>query len=857
MNIKKTAAAIVFSLLPILLSGQAQAREYILANFDNVPGTPFSYKDEKGTEFRVTQETADLEKGKSLVLTYDITREGWGGWGLALNGMNCSEYAFLTFNIKGEAGGEIFDIALKDTVGVEKKLPLIRFSDVSKTWRQVRIPLKEFEGLNLSSIDNLNIVFVSSARRSKVFIDDIALESPLESETKDEASTTFVGKVTIDSFERANPTDLYLVYEGDESSLKLSASRVSKDGDYAMELEYLLSTSRPWGSWVAAQWNAKEVVLDWRGAQEIKLWVKGDGSGNIFRFFIKDSDGERYYYEDREVLKSTRWVQVAMPVARFIMEKESDSRNRILDLDQIRGYAFMVLGSGGSSTSSGVKNTAGKITVDQLYIVGQKMSAAWAVPPKVVDTEKIRLLRIGNIDFNGQILTEFLNAPEQKSTVFSSGKLITNGKIGNYSAKLELASESQEFGESARYSLDESTRAGVTTVNRFPAAQTVNIQAIANNVSPYLTQLTVGSQFIDYTPFTFAPEFGYKGLSLEGDVDFVNYHAFILKHRYDSYTVGSRVKGLWQGIRATAVTVYYRETAKIANSATQSGTSLTTNSNLELQDVQNDWTYTVDSERLFLEDRVLLGGTFGYNKYTQRASADRSDPFNPVFGSALEPALIVDGRMARGRFGLQDLSVPGLKLNYEYRSVDTEFKPRYRQLPINFDDLESDQRGHNFRVTEKIRGFQSSFEFDTMERNSNKDYYRHKFAWAVGYYGFHNLDVAFNQEFRREEYQFVSNRTAVSYNANQKIAVSEIYMRAQLSPQLTLFFRPKREDIVHPATGLTFSNESLYGKVEYYPITNIKVLGEFRTSHYGVKTQEPQGQPYDDNFVRLKLEFNF
>jgi len=828
-----------------------------LTDFDGVAGSPFSYKDEKGTEFRVTHETLELEKGKSLVLAFDIVKEGWGGWGLALAGMDLQKYSHLAFSIKGENGGEPLDIALKDMVGVEKKLPLVRFTDVSKTWRKVRIPLKEFDSVNLASVDNINFVFTDAAKRSKVYVDDVVLESSDERAETPEMGATFLGKVTLDGFERANPSDLYLVYEGDDSSLKLTSTRITREGDYAMELEYLLSTSRPWGSWVAAQWNAKETVLDWRGAQEVKLWVKGDGSGNVFRFFLKDTDGERYFYEDRDVLKSTKWELLTMPIPAFILETEAYSRNRALDLDQIRSYAVMILGSGGSSSSSGVKSTAGKVVVDHLYLVGQQMSAVWAVPPKVAEGEKVRLLRIGNIDLNGQILTEFLNAPEQKSTVFSSGKLIVNGKIGNYSAKLELASESQEFGEAARYNLDESTRAGVTTINRFPKTETVNIQAIANNALPHVTQITLGSQFIDYSPFVFAPEFGYKGLSLEGDFEPVNYHAFVLKHRYDSFTIGSRAKAFWNGFRATGMTVYYRETARVTDPALQSGSSLGTGTQLELQEVQNDWTYAVDVERNFLDDRLMLGGVLGYNKYALRATADRTDPFNPVFGSLMDPALMVDGRMGRGRAGIYRFFVPGLRLDYEYRSVDTDFKPRYRQLPVNFDDLESDQRGHNLRAVERFLGFQASFEFDDMERKSNTAYYRHKYAWAVGYYGFDKMDVAFNQEFRREEYQFTSNRTGVPYNANQKIAISEVYVRAQITPQFTLFFRPKREDIVHPATGLTFSNESLYGKAEYYPISNISISGEFRATHFGVKAHEPQGRPYDDNFVRLKIEFNF
>jgi hypothetical protein len=303
--------------------------------------------------------------------------------------------------------------------------------------------------------------------------------------------------------------------------------------------------------------------------------------------------------------------------------------------------------------------------------------------------------------------------------------------------------------------------------------------------------------------------------------------------------------------------VYYKETAKIFNAASQSANTLAINPNLVLEEVQNDWVYVTDIERYFFDKRILWGGTIGYNRYTKRAEVDRTDPFNPVFGNLINPPLAVEGRMGRSRLELAHFGLPGLRLNYEYRSIDTEFKPRYRQTPINFDDLESDQRGHNFRALERWRGFQTSFEFDTMERASNDIYTKRKLAWGMGYYGFDNIDISFNQELRRETYKFTSNRTGVTYDQNQKILVSEIYIRAQLTPQVTLFFRPKREDIVHPSTGKVFTDESLYSKIEFFPATNLKILGEFKTAHFGIKDNEPKGQPFDDNFLRIKIEFNF
>ncbi|MBI2118618.1 MAG: CIA30 family protein [Elusimicrobia bacterium] len=839
-------------------NGFLYARAESVENFDDVRGSAFSFKDEKGTLLQVSINEADEVRHNVVNLHYDVVKEGWAGWGLSLKGINLEDYTWLTFYIKGEKGGEDFEIGIKNKANAEKKLLISRFVDVSTEWRKVKIPLKEFEGVDLTSMDNLNLGFNEQSGEGTIVLDDFQFEVPDSSEEGiGLGSMVQVNKVLVDSFERSNPTDVYLVYTGDESSLELNASRIVKEGDFAMDLDYTLSTARGWGSWVSARWQAKEVTLDWRGADAIKMWVKGDGSGNILRFSLIDADGERWNYDDSEILKLSQWDLMEMPIKKFTQEEKWTQKNQALDLDQIRGYEITIISVGGSKSSPGVKTSAGKIQVDYLYVTGEAIAQAWAQPPKIVEKEKIRILRIGNIEFNGQLFTEFLNAPEQKSTVNHFGKLIANGKVGNYSAKFEIAAESQEFGEAARYSIAESTASGSTAVTQSSREMQVNLQGFANNISPYLTQMTVGNLFVDYSPFTFSPVFGFKGLSVEGDLNRINYHAFILKHKFDSFTIGSRAKFYWEGFRFSGITVYYRETAKINDASVLKDGTLQKSKDLQLQEVQNDWVYTLDLDRAFWDDKITFGGTFGYNRYTQRAQVDRTNPFDPVFGNLLDPILQVDGFMGRGRVALNSIYIPGLKINYEIRSVDTNFKPRYRQSPISFDDSESDQKGHNIRAVESWRGLVGSLEYDTIKRNVNDSYFRNRVNYGIGYYGFDKMDIAFSQEIRREEYVYTSNRTSVAYNKNEKVIVSELYIRTQINPKLAFFIKPKREDIEHPGSGKTFVTEALYGKLEYFPMTNLKVLGEFRTAHFGSTDFEPKGFPYDDNFVRGSIEFNF
>ncbi len=834
-----------------------EARNLTLENFDDVRSSPFAFKDDKGSRFKTGTPTYDSIRNHVLQLEYQILNDGWAGWGLALKGLDASNYTAITFMVRGRKGGETFEIGLKDKENIEKKLAITQFSDIEKDWRKVKIPLKEFENVDLSKLDNLNLGFLGESGEGTVYLDEIQFEIADLTDEDRLRSGTFSNKIVVDNFERANPTDIYLIYEGDDSSLKLNSSRIVKDGSYSMELEYTLSSSRPWGSWVSGRWQSKESTLDWRGVSDVKMWVKGDGSGNIFRFLIVDEDGERWVYEDANVLKLTAWEQLAMPLKDFVLDEKSLKKNGTLDPIQVRAYEIGLRGMGGSNTTTGVKTTVGKIQVDQLAVSGDQINTVWAIPPVVQESQKLIPLKVGNIDFNGQLFTEFLNAPEQKSTVSHFGKIISNGKVGNYSARVEFASEGQEFSEAAYFNVAQSTASGTTATTQSPKVVMTSFQLQANNISPYLTLVTVGNLFVDYTPFTFAPVFGFKGLSAEGDVDLLNYHCFVLKHRFDSFTAGARGKLFWENFRFNAIAVYYREMAKVADAADVSGTTVKSSSDLRLEEVQNDSVVTLDGARSFWEDKITFGGTFGINRYTQKATANRSNPYEPIFGNLLTIPLAVEGKMARGRAELNQVLIPGLKLNYEYRTVDTEFKPRYRQSPIVFDDLESDQLGHNLRAVQSYRGFVTSAEYDTMNRASDQKYYRRRFIWALGYYGFDKLDVAFNQEVRREEYNFVSNRTSVSYIKNEKQITSELYIRAQLTPKTALFLRPRREDIEHPASGLTFANESLYGKIECYASTNLKLQGEFRTTHFGVKDFEPKGFPFEDNFVRITIEFNF
>ncbi|HOW28518.1 MAG TPA: carbohydrate binding domain-containing protein [Elusimicrobiota bacterium] len=825
-----------------------------IADFDQLSPDTFAFKDEKGSLLNANSGYSDDVNGHHLGVKYEIVAGGWGGWGVPLKGMNVSQYRYLSFSLKGNKGGENFEVGLRDTAGQEKKFPVAKFADVSSQWQQILIPLSDFAGLNLSSLDNINFGFTGDKGFGMVYIDNLSFEGASSSSGNmaPGSSQTLVNKILVDGFERTSPADVYRIFQGDESTLKLASSRMVYDGDYAMELEYQFSTTRPWGSWVSAHRVVAE-KLDWTGAQEVKMWVKGDGSGNTVRLRILESSGEVWELDDADVLMSTKWRLMSMPLVNFQL-LDSTKVNGELNLDDIQSYEILIL-SPTSQQSAGAKTSSGKIWVDQLYVVGERLPAVRAAPPDAVPTLRQAVAAIGNVDFSMVAYTEYFFTPEEKSRINHYAKLIANAKLKQYSARVEFGSASQEFGDASAY---QGSSVAANT-NQFANVEMPSMQIMANNLSPYLTNLTVGNLFVDYSLYTFAPVFGYKGASVEGDVDRINYHAFVLKHVYNSFTAGTRVKGLWPHTKVTGIAVYWEQNARLNNMGTVSGGTLTGQSTniFELRRVAQDAVYTLEAERKLFGDVLSLWGAYGVNEYRQSAEADYTNAFQPAFTVTKNPSLDLTGRMWRGRIQTVGFPWNGLTLSYLYRDVGTQFKPHYRQSPVNFDETESDQYGHNFLITQHHKGWVASSEYDTLHRNSNRAFYRHRMLWGLGYYGYKGMDMAFNQEHKRDLYTFTSNRSSLVTTKDEKMIANEIYIRTQLSPRMAFWIRPRQERRWIPSSNTNQVANSFQSHLDYYISTNARFVVEQKISNFDNPAYEPQGYPFDDNYVRVSFELSF
>jgi len=125
----------------------------------------------------------DPERGRYLSIEYR-KEAGWAGWYTLLNGADISNYNALTFWVKGEKGGEKFDIGLADARMQELQIdavyagPVDLFLPVGVTteWQKVKVPVSRVESqLDLTKMGSM-VLWFKYGGEGKIYIDDIRFE---------------------------------------------------------------------------------------------------------------------------------------------------------------------------------------------------------------------------------------------------------------------------------------------------------------------------------------------------------------------------------------------------------------------------------------------------------------------------------------------------------------------------------------------------------------------------------------------------------------------------------------------------------------------------------------------------------
>jgi hypothetical protein len=114
-----------------------------------------------------------------LRLEWRMSGEQSGGWGVAWDqteagSFDASDFARLSLTVRGAAGGETFEIAIKDTANVERRVESVAAGDVSANeWQRLSVPLTAFAPVETSSLENLSIGFSQPDGSGEVCIDEI------------------------------------------------------------------------------------------------------------------------------------------------------------------------------------------------------------------------------------------------------------------------------------------------------------------------------------------------------------------------------------------------------------------------------------------------------------------------------------------------------------------------------------------------------------------------------------------------------------------------------------------------------------------------------------------------------------
>lgn len=133
--------------------------------------------------------------GKSLKIIYDKKKQGFCGAWVHFFSMrkpprerlyfNATPYAWLSFWVRGEKGGEDVGIQLADA-GWEKTEDSVYYGKVSDylkgvttEWQQVRVPLKQefYKNIKFSKLAGLTLNFREEGR-GVIYVDDIAFVTP-------------------------------------------------------------------------------------------------------------------------------------------------------------------------------------------------------------------------------------------------------------------------------------------------------------------------------------------------------------------------------------------------------------------------------------------------------------------------------------------------------------------------------------------------------------------------------------------------------------------------------------------------------------------------------------------------------
>lgn len=282
-------------------------------------GQEFSSPDQPGV-FTWQFATAMAQRHSAdygIQFTYHVTQTGqYGLWGVhwdkaALGYFDAGAATALTFWVRSEAGGETFQIGLKDIEGHEVKVESETIAAVQAgQWRRVFVPLNKFTGVNTRRINNVNFGFVVNHGPGDIAIDDIAFSSdpipPFDPPLKEIFPQVGGGA-----------TFLFLNQPGSLSRRFADTADCRHSGTYGLRLAYAFPQGPGNGGWGVAWANPPFRAA---GFTTLTFWVKAAAGGEAFQVGLGDTDGKEMKIEEHSGVggqPAIGWEEIAIPLSAF------------------------------------------------------------------------------------------------------------------------------------------------------------------------------------------------------------------------------------------------------------------------------------------------------------------------------------------------------------------------------------------------------------------------------------------------------------------------------------------------------------------------------------------------------------
>jgi hypothetical protein len=113
------------------------------------------------------------DTGASQVISYVVPPNGYAVWQTSLEAVNLSSYDTLSFMVKGVAGNERPNIYLTDSFDNRGFINIETYGPVTQDWGCINIPLQDFGGVYLTSLETLQIAFEWEPMQGTVYLDNI------------------------------------------------------------------------------------------------------------------------------------------------------------------------------------------------------------------------------------------------------------------------------------------------------------------------------------------------------------------------------------------------------------------------------------------------------------------------------------------------------------------------------------------------------------------------------------------------------------------------------------------------------------------------------------------------------------